>query len=61
MQENLNTLLQEFNKPIEPELPDIASVPIHLHNLFQEAVVEVSKSKPKGKGQKQSAKGFQRL
>ncbi|KAF3884958.1 MULTISPECIES: hypothetical protein [Nostocales] len=61
LQENLNTLLQEFNKPIEPELPDIASVPIHLHNLFQEAVVEVSKSKPKGKGQKQSAKGFQRL
>jgi hypothetical protein len=58
---NLDALLQQFNKPIEPELPDIASVPIHLHNLFQEAVVEVSKSKPKGKGQKPSTKGFQRL
>lgn len=60
LQNNLDPLLQEFNKPIEPELPDIASVPIHLHNLFQEAVVEVSKSKPKEKGQKQTSKGFQR-
>jgi hypothetical protein len=55
---DLDSLLKEFNKPIEPDLPEIASVPIHLHNLFQEAVVEVSKSKPKGKSQK-SAKGFQ--
>ncbi|MBR8836022.1 MAG: hypothetical protein DSM106950_18860 [Stigonema ocellatum SAG 48.90 = DSM 106950] len=56
---DLEALLQEFNKPIEPELPEIASVPIHLHNLFQDAVVEVSKSKPKGKGQKKPALGFQ--
>ncbi|WP_026082511.1 hypothetical protein [Mastigocladopsis repens] len=60
LQNDLDTLLQEYNKSIEPELPDIASVPIHLHNLFQEAMVEVSKSKPKGKSQKQPAKGFQR-
>ncbi|MBN3896950.1 MAG: hypothetical protein HWQ41_17250 [Nostoc sp. NOS(2021)] len=59
IESDLNTLLQEFNKPIEPELPEIASVPIHLHNLFQEALGEVNKSKPKGKGQKKSAKGFQ--
>ena len=57
---DLDTLLQEFHKPIEPELPDIASVPIHLHNLFQEALGEVNKSKPKGKGQQKPAKGFQR-
>ncbi|MEA5503085.1 hypothetical protein VB735_08195 [Halotia wernerae UHCC 0503] len=56
---DLDPLLEEFNKPIKPELPDIASVPIHLHNLFQEAVTEVNKSKPKGKGQKKPAKGFQ--
>ncbi len=56
---DLDALLLEFNKGTEPELPEIASVPIHLHNLFQEAVVEVSKSKPKGKGQKNPAKGFQ--
>ncbi|WGV25856.1 hypothetical protein [Halotia branconii] len=56
---DLDPLLEEFNKPIKPELPDIASVPIHLHNLFQEAVTEVNKSKPKNKGQKKTAKGFQ--
>ncbi|MCC5629526.1 hypothetical protein LC613_16300 [Nostoc sphaeroides CHAB 2801] len=58
LESDLDTLLQEFNKPIEPELPEIASVPIHLHNLFQEALGEVNKSKPKGKGQKKPAKGF---
>ncbi|MGH2416456.1 MAG: hypothetical protein ACRDEA_22740, partial [Microcystaceae cyanobacterium] len=59
LQNNFDTLLQEHNKPIEPELPEIASVPLHLHNLFQDALVEVNKSKPKGKSQKQPAKGFQ--
>ncbi|MBD0385070.1 MAG: hypothetical protein ICV54_00700 [Nostoc sp. C3-bin3] len=59
LESDLDALLQEFNKPLEPELPEIASVPIHLHNLFQEALGEVSKSKPKNKGQKKSAKGFQ--
>ncbi|MBN3906137.1 MAG: hypothetical protein HWQ35_06110 [Nostoc sp. NMS1] len=60
LESDLDALLQEFHKPIEPELPDIASVPIHLHNLFQEALGEVNKSKPKGKGQAKPAKGFQR-
>ncbi|KZL51824.1 hypothetical protein A2T98_00300 [Nodularia spumigena CENA596] len=55
---DLDSLLQEFDKLIEPDLPEIASVPIHLHNLFQEAIAEVNKSKPKGKGQNKSAKGF---
>ena len=55
---DLDSLLQEFDKSIEPDLPEIASVPIHLHNLFQEAIAEVNKSKPKGKGQNKSAKGF---
>lgn len=58
IESDLDKLLQEHNKPLEPELPEIASVPVHLHNLFQEAVVEVNKSKPKGKGQKKPAKGF---
>lgn len=56
---DLDGLLQEFHKPLEPDLPEIASVPIHLHNLFQEAVAEVNKSKSKDKGQKKVAKGFQ--
>ncbi|AFY34546.1 hypothetical protein [Calothrix sp. PCC 7507] len=55
---DLDALLQEFHKPLKPELPEIASVPIHLHNLFQEALGEVNKSKPKNKGQKNPAKGF---
>ena len=58
LESDLDALLQEFNKSIEPELPEIASVPIHLHNLFQEALGEVNKSKPKGKVQKKPTKGF---
>jgi hypothetical protein len=57
---HLDVLLQQYNKPLEPELPEIASVPIHLHNLFQEALAEVNKSKSKNKGKKNvnAAKGF---
>ncbi|MBD2195421.1 MULTISPECIES: hypothetical protein [Calothrix] len=55
---DLDALLQEFNKPLEPDLPEIASVPVHLHNLFQAALGEVQKSKPQGKVQKKVAKGF---
>lgn len=60
LESDLKPLLQEFNKPIEPELPEIASVPIHLHNLFQEALADVNKSKSKDKAKKPTAKGFQR-
>ncbi|NJR14773.1 MAG: hypothetical protein HC785_03055 [Calothrix sp. CSU_2_0] len=54
LQQDLEATLQGFNKALEPELPEIASVPTHLHNLFQEALMEVnntssSKSKSKGK------------
>lgn len=60
LERDLDTLLQDYNKPLEPELPEIASVPLHLHNLFQEALAEVNKSKSKGKGKpKNSTKGFQ--
>ncbi|MBW4641136.1 MAG: hypothetical protein KME05_23560 [Gloeocapsa sp. UFS-A4-WI-NPMV-4B04] len=57
---DLNELLQEYNKPIEPELPEIASVPVHLHNLFEEAVAEVDKSQSKSKSTKKTGFGFQR-
>lgn len=57
---DLDALLQEYNKPIEPDLPEIASVPVHLHNLFQEALAEVNKSKSKGKGKKKIGAGFQK-
>ncbi len=59
LETDLELLLKEFHKPLEPELPEIASVPIHLHNLFQEAVAEVNKSKSKAKVPQKTAKGFQ--
>jgi hypothetical protein len=31
----LDSILTKFNKFLEPDLPDLASVPIHLHELFQ--------------------------
>ncbi len=60
LEKDLGSLLQEHRKPLEPELPDIASVPLHLHNLFQEALAEVSKTKAKEKADKKPSKGFQR-
>lgn len=60
LETDLNYLLQEFDKPLETELPEIASVPIHLHNLFQEAIQELSKekSKEKPKGKRKIGAGF---
>ncbi|MCA1994449.1 MAG: hypothetical protein LDL41_20745 [Coleofasciculus sp. S288] len=60
LERDLDALLQEHNKPVEPELPEIASVPLHLHNLFQDAMAEVnaSRSKSKGKNKKNTARGF---
>lgn len=57
---DLNDWLVEQNKTLEPELPETASVPLHLHTLFQEAVLEVNPSSSKGKAKKKSGTGFQR-
>jgi len=48
-------LLDDYDKNLNLELPEIASVPLHLHNLFQEALSEVTgksnkKAKAKSKG-----------
>jgi hypothetical protein len=45
----IDSILTKFNKFLEPDLPDLASVPLHLHELFQAAVLEVSKEKAKPK------------
>lgn len=60
LETDLVNLLQEFDKSIETELPEIASVPIHLHNLFQEAIQELSKEKgkEKPKGKRKIGAGF---
>ncbi|NJL87083.1 MAG: hypothetical protein HC886_15680 [Leptolyngbyaceae cyanobacterium SM1_1_3] len=55
---NLDALLQEFGKRTTPELPEIASVPIHLHNLFQDAIAEVEPPKARKKSKKTKSKGF---
>ena len=60
--DQLTALLQsKFNKPLEPELPETASVPVHLNNLFEEAVAEVNKSKSKSKTSKKANSGFQKI
>lgn len=59
---DLASILTKFNKPLEPELPEIASVPQHLHDLFAEAFAQVNKShKSQAKSQKKNKKkkGFQ--
>lgn len=59
LEKDLHSLFKEFKKPTEPVLPETASVPIHLHNLFQDAVIEVNKDKSKNKTPKKAAKkGF---
>ena len=57
---DFKVLLQEFKKPTQPELPEIASVPVHLDHLFQEAVAEINKSKPKSNSRNKTAFGFQK-
>lgn len=54
----LDELLAESGKSLETELPEIASVPLHLHNLFQEAVVEISREKAKKNPKTKPTGGF---
>ncbi len=56
--QDLDPLLREHGKFSDPELPEIASVPIHLHDLFAEAVREVQKMKSKTNKRKPKKTGF---
>lgn len=58
--DDLDDVLAQANKPLEPKLPEIASVPIHLNNLFQEALQAVSQtsSKKKSKSRRKQKTGF---
>lgn len=60
IQNDLDGVLMESEKSLNPKLPDIASVPIHLNDLFQEALQEVSRSssKKKSKGKRKQKTGF---
>ena len=54
---DLDKLLLEYNKPATPQLPSIASVPLHLNDLFEAALTQVQKTKSKAKKAKKK-KGF---
>jgi hypothetical protein len=56
LETDLDRLLLEYNKPSTPQLPAIASVPLHLNDLFEAAVAQVQKTKSKSK--KKKKKGF---
>lgn len=43
LETDFQPMLIEFGHPAQPELPETASVPIHLHNLFQSALLAVSR------------------
>lgn len=60
LDQDFDKLLQTFNKPLDPELPETASVPLHLHTLFQDAVKEVHKSQSKSKAKQKTGTGFRR-
>ncbi|MEM8723378.1 MAG: hypothetical protein AAGE84_29515 [Cyanobacteria bacterium P01_G01_bin.39] len=57
LEADLDELLLEHDKPSQPQLPSIASVPIHLNNLFEAAVAQVQKTKTRAK-KKKKKKGF---
>ena len=56
LENDLDRLLLKYDKRSIPQLPSIASVPIHLNNLFEAAVAQVQKTKSKTK--KKKKKGF---
>ncbi len=60
LKQDLPSLLQEFHHSPEPALPETASVPLHLHQLFETALLEVQKQKKKPKGKATATKGFGR-
>ncbi len=58
--DELDDVLVQAGKPLDPKLPEIASVPLHLQDLFQAAMQEVDQgsSKKKSKGKQKQKTGF---
>ncbi len=59
IERDLSSLLESYGKPIEPKLPETASIPLHLHTLLQEAVKKVSVSMSKGRSKSLKKRGFE--
>lgn len=53
--EDLDSLLRRYHDRLDPPLPETASVPMHLHQLFQRAIAQV---KPTKKAKKKTKGGF---
>ena len=59
IERDLDDAIARHGKPLTPELPESASVPVHLHNLFQEAIAAVGKAEKPKKAKKAKKKaGF---
>ncbi len=56
VQTDLEKILAIYDKPLTPTLPESASVPIHLHDLFQAALKKVGKSAGGDKSTKKKSK-----
>jgi len=59
IEQDLDEALIQRGKSLTPELPETASVPLHLHTLFQEALIAVGKAeKPKKNKKSKKKSGF---
>ncbi|WP_121970514.1 hypothetical protein [Leptolyngbya sp. BC1307] len=57
IEQDLDGAIARYGKLLTPQIPESASVPLHLHNLFQSALQTVSKSTAKKKAKKKSGFG----
>ncbi|MEL7331876.1 MAG: hypothetical protein AAFN12_06480, partial [Cyanobacteria bacterium J06560_2] len=56
LEQDLEGAIARYGKTLTPTLPDTASVPIHLHELFQDALKAVGKDAKKQSGKKKAKK-----
>ncbi|MGD1899232.1 MAG: hypothetical protein ACFB16_20070 [Phormidesmis sp.] len=56
IEQDLDGAIARYGKALTPTLPDTASVPEHLHDLFQEALKAVGKDAKKQSGKKKAKK-----
>jgi hypothetical protein len=58
LERDLTAWLQEIDRPAQPKLPETASIPQHLQELFEVALAQVNSSKSKTKKKAKGTKGF---
>jgi hypothetical protein len=50
LSQDFDALLLQYHDRLDPTLPETASVPVHLHALFQRAIEQIKPAKKKSKG-----------